>query len=413
MRILHTSDWHLGRAFHGASLLDEQAEMVDRVVSLAAEHQVELVVIAGDLFDRAIPPAPAVDLLDDALARLHATGAHVAAISGNHDSAVRVGINDRLLNGMGVAVRGQVARIHEPLVIEHPADGGSPVAVYLVPYLEPAVDVAVLEAGLGVDELADDASDATDETDQTRPRARPNQDLAMRLATERIRRHLAGQARSTRSIVVAHGFVAGGSVSDSERDLSVGGSERVAVDVFDGFDLVTLGHLHQPQEMAGPRIAYSGSPMPYSFSEEGQVKSVRLVDLASDGVVTAEVIPLHVGRPVITLTGTLVRLLGDPGLDHVADARIRALLTDPHLPNQAMAQLRQRFPHAVELRHQPEGVDPAVRHAVASLATIEDATPLDLALQFWTEQQGADATANERSVLHAALAATALAGDAP
>ena len=417
MRILHTSDWHLGRAFHGASLLDEQAEMVDRVVALAVEHQVELVVIAGDLFDRAIPPAPAVDLLDDALARLHATGARVAAISGNHDSAVRVRVNDRLLNEMGVAVRGQVARVDEPLMIEHPADGGPPVAVYLIPYLEPAVDIAVLEVGLAVHDVAHDPSDdVSGATTGTAPRPRARQDLAMRLATEHVRRHLAARTAEvgrTRSVVVAHGFVAGGAVSDSERDLSIGGSERVGVDAFDGFDVVALGHLHQPQEMAGARLAYSGSPLPYSFSEEGQVKSVRLVDLAPDGSVTAEVIPLQVGRRVVTLTGTLVRLLGDPALDDVADARIRALLTDPHLPNQAMARLRQRFPHAVELRHQPEGVDPAARHAVASLATIEDATPLELALQFWAEQQGAEATAEERAVLHAALVATAPAGDAP
>src|SRR5690606_30649435 len=137
-------DWHLGRTFHGASLLDEQAEVVDRVVALAVEHAVDLVVIAGDIYDRAIPPAPAVDLFDRALAELHATGARVVAITGNHDSAVRVGVGDRVLNELGVAVRGQVARLTDPIVIDDPADGGPPVAVYLVPYLEPSLDVELL-----------------------------------------------------------------------------------------------------------------------------------------------------------------------------------------------------------------------------------------------------------------------------
>lgn len=445
MRILHTSDWHLGRTFHGASLLDEQAEAVDRIVALVVEHGVDLVVIAGDLYDRAIPPAPAVDLFDDALARLHATGATVAAITGNHDSSVRVGVGDRVLNQSGVAVRGQVSRLTEPIVIEDPADGGPPVAVYLVPYLEPSVDVAVLRELAGdVDDVGSGEPEATvhlpepvaapassvaepdavpslfdlfDLNDApatppgpasagpARPGGRPTHHLATRLATAAIRRHLAtlGPARS---IVVAHTFVSGGWGSDSERDLSVGGSERVGTDVFAGFDLVALGHLHQPQRVDGDRVAYSGTPLPYSFSEEGDTKSVRIVDLAADGAIAVEVVPLAVGRRLRTITGTLQELLDDPALAEAEGDRVRALLTDAHLPTQAMARLRQRFAHAVELRHEPIGVDRPARSVGADLGTLRTASPLDLTLRFWAEQQGAEATAAERDLLARAIATT-------
>lgn len=387
VRILHTSDWHLGRSFHGASLLDEQADALDRIVALSVEHAVELVIVAGDLFDRAVPPAPAVELLDDTLARLTAAGVRVAAISGNHDSAVRVRVHDRLLNALGVAVRGQASRVDEPLVFE-PADGGPPVAVYLVPYLDPGVDVAVLAA-----DAPDGASLEAD--------PRPTQDLVARLATDRIRRHLAGLG-PVRSVVVAHAFVAGGAVSDSERDLAVGGTERVAVSTFDGFDLVALGHLHHPQEVAGPRLAYAGSPLPYSFSEEGAAKSVRLVDLAADGTVRATVVALGAGRPVRTLRGELADLLADPSLTGAEDARVRAVLTDRHLPDQAMARLRGRFPHAAELRHEPAtGADPT---PLASVAALEEAGPLELAVRFWEQHHG-PATDAERELLARAVVA--------
>ncbi|MCU1499129.1 MAG: exonuclease SbcD [Acidimicrobiales bacterium] len=421
VRILHTSDWHLGRTFLGASLLDEQAEMVDRIVALTAQHRVDLVVIAGDLYDRAVPPAPAVALFDRALAALHAAGAGVAAISGNHDSSIRVGVGDELLNELGVAVRGEVTRIDEPLMLRQPADGGPPVAVYLVPYLEPSVDGPVLTAMAEADRalaaavteppaaalptLFDLAPEPAPESAAVEPPRRASHDQVTRLANEAIRRHLRTLG-GVRSVVVAHTFVAGGRVSESERDLSVGGVERVAVETFAGFDLVALGHLHQPQRIAGDRVAYSGSPLPYSFSEEGQVKSVRLVDLAPDGSVTAQLVPLGIGRPLRTLTGTLAELLADPALADATEARVRVRLTDAHLPNQAMARVRSRFPHAVELRHEPVGVEPQTRSSATDLGALESLSPLDLALRFWAEQHGAPATTAERDVLTSAVAAT-------
>ena len=224
VRLLHTSDWHLGRTFHGESLLSEQEAAVDRLVGLASEAEVDLVVIAGDLYDRAIPPADAVALFDVALVRLHATGARIVAIAGNHDSAARVAVGDEILERAGVTVRGDVGRCVRPLRFD-PGDGGPSVAVYPVPYLEPALAGPVLSR-----------LDAAADVEGSR---RVGHNEVTSRATALIRRD-AASGGATRTVVVAHTFVAGGTTTDSERDLTVGNVDLVDVSAFDGFDYVSL-----------------------------------------------------------------------------------------------------------------------------------------------------------------------------
>jgi exonuclease SbcD len=406
MRLLHTSDWHLGRRFHGASLLEDQSAALDRIVQLACERSVDLVVIAGDLYDRAIPPAEAVSLFTDTLARLRQAGIAVVAIAGNHDSHVRVSVYDPLLSALGVTIRGAVTRAAEPVLVE-PADGGAAVAVYPLPYLEPMVDGPRLLARLEPEGRADPgqaqaASAGAETAGAAEPAAgRFSHEATTRLALAGIRRDLARRPGS-RSVLVAHTFVAGGESSDSERELSVGQVDRVGVEAFAGFDYVALGHLHGSQQLDGPRLAYSGTPLPYSFSEERQRKSVRIVELAADGTPAVEVVPLEVGRRLRTLEGTLAELCADPAFESARQARVRAILTDETLPLQAMARLRERFPHAVELRHQP----PVVDHAAAaerSLRIRDARSPLELAGRFFADQQGRPATAAEQELLRLAL----------
>ena len=406
MRLLHTSDWHLGRSFHGASLLEDQSAALDRIVQLACERSVDLVVIAGDLYDRAIPPAEAVSLFTDTLARLRQAGIAVVAIAGNHDSHVRVSVYDPLLSALGVTIRGAVTRAAEPVLVE-PADGGAAVAVYPLPYLEPMVDGPRLLARLEPEGRADPgqaqpASAGAETAGAAEPAAgRFSHEATTRLALAGIRRDLARRPGS-RSVLVAHTFVAGGESSDSERELSVGQVDRVGVEAFAGFDYVALGHLHGSQQLDGPRLAYSGTPLPYSFSEERQRKSVRIVELAADGTPAVEVVPLEVGRRLRTLEGTLAELCADPAFETARQARVRAILTDETLPLQAMARLRERFPHAVELRHQP----PVVDHAAAaerSLRIRDARSPLELAGRFFADQQGRPATAAEQELLRLAL----------
>jgi exonuclease SbcD len=394
MRLLHTSDWHLGRQFHGASLLQEQAAALERIVELAAEAEVDAVLIAGDIYDRAIPPAEAVLLFNDTLARLSRGGAAVVAIAGNHDSHVRVSIYDPLLSAFGVTIRGDVRRAHEPVLVT-PRRGGSAVAIYPLPYLEPAVDGPSLVA------LAEAAGAPS--------AARSSHQEVTRLALEGIRRDLQGRG-SHRSVLVAHTFVAGGESSESERQLSVGNVDRVSVDSFAGFDYVALGHLHGSQQLDGPRVAYSGTPLPYSFSEQHHTKSVRIVELDAAGIPSVEIVPLRVGRPLRTLEGPIDDLCGDPQYDAAQDAWVRVILTDPALPLQAMARLRQRFPHVAELRHRP----PELQRSSASdrnQQVRQASSPLELALAFFGDQQGRPASQTEAGLLRQALDASGRGGE--
>ena len=404
MRLLHTSDWHLGRSFHGASLLEEQTEALDRIVELAREGAVDLVVIAGDLYDRAIPPAEAVSLFTNTLARLRSAGIAVVAIAGNHDSHVRVSVYDQLLTDLGVTIRGAVTRAAEPVLVQ-PGGGGAPVAVYPLPYLEPMVDGPRLLTRL----VEEGAAEPGPAGEPEPPPSRFSHEATTRLALDRIRRDLSTRP-GTRSVLVAHTFVAGGLGSDSERELSVGQVDRVSVETFAGFDYVALGHLHGSQQLDGPRLAYSGTPLPYSFSEERHRKSVRIVDLAADGTPSVEVVPLGVGRSLQTLEGTLARLCSDPAFEAARQARVRAILTDEALPLQAMARLRERFPHAVELRHQP----PAVERSSGderSRRIREARSPLELAGLFLADQQGRPATVDELNLLRLALETAGRGGE--
>lgn len=379
MRVLHTSDWHLGRVFHGAPLLDEQRRALARVVEVAAEAEVDAVVLAGDVYDRAIPPADAVDLLAEVLAALRATGALVVAITGNHDSPGRVGALDPLLRAGGVTLRGRFDPA-APVVV--PArDGGPDLVVHPVPYLEP------LAAG-------------PEQGAPGRGRRTTQQDVLAH-AMDAVRADLAARD-AVRSMVVAHAFVAGAAPSDSERELSVGDLDRVPVSVLDGPSYVALGHLHRAQQVS-ERIAYAGSLLPYSFSETGP-SSVRLVELAPDGTARSEVVPLGVERPVVTLQGRLDALLADPAHRAAEGAWVRARLTDEVLPRHAMDRLRDRFPHAVVLEH----VVPTRTVSVDDIRHRSEAVrDVDLAAAFVAEHLGRPVSEVEAELLAAAFDAVA------
>jgi exonuclease SbcD len=397
MRLLHTSDWHLGRQFHGASLLQEQAAALDRIVALAAEAEVDAVLIAGDLYDRAIPPAEAVQLFNDTLARLSRGGAAVVAIAGNHDSHVRVSIYDPLLSAFGVTIRGDVRRAAEPVLVT-PRRGGAPVAIYPLPYLEPSVDGPLL-AALG--EAAHDEAAGTP--------ARLSHQEVTRRALERIH-HDRESRPQHRSVLVAHTFVAGGETSESERELTVGNVDRVSVETFAGFDYVALGHLHGSQQLDGPRVAYSGTPLPYSFSEQHHSKSVRIVELDAGGAAAVEIVPLGVGRPLRTLEGPIDALCSDPRHDDARHAWVRVILTDDDLPLQAMARLRQHFPHVAELRHRP--AERLRASADQRQQQVRQAgSPLDLALAFFSDQQGKPTEAAEAELMRRAIEAANRGGE--
>ena len=373
MRILHTSDWHLGRSFHREGMLTHQATYVDHLLDVVARERVDLVVVAGDIYDRALPQVDAVRLADEALARLAASRAKVVLTSGNHDSAQRLGFSSRLIDAAGVFIRTDAATVGTPILL---GDDHGEVAVYGIPYLDP---------------------DALREPWRLPARSH---EAALDEAMRRVRADRSRRGRGTRSVVLAHAFVAGAQPSGSERDISVGGVSLVPTATFEGIDYTALGHLHGRHTLT-ETVRYSGSPLAYSFSEAGQVKGTWLVELGAGGITGAEFVEAPVPRRLARLRGTLKELLADPGLARHEDAWVQATLTDAVRPVQAMERLRARFPHTLVLAFEPEGAAP---RAVPT-ARPQGRSDHDIALDFVAELRGAPATDAESALLRAATEA--------
>ncbi|MFF0447285.1 exonuclease SbcCD subunit D [Streptomyces sp. NPDC004609] len=375
MRFLHTSDWHLGRSLHRVSMLDAQAAFLDHLVATVREHEVDAVLVAGDVYDRAVPPLAAVRLYDDALHRLAAEGVPTVMISGNHDSARRLGVGAGLIERAGIHLRTDPAASDTPVVL---SDRHGDVVCYGLPYLEPA---------LVKDEF---------KTDKARHEA------VLGAAMDRVRADLATRPAGTRSLVLAHAFVAGGRVSDSERDITVGGVSAVPAEVFHGVDYVALGHLHGCQTLTD-RVRYSGSPLAYSFSEAAHRKTMWLVDLGADGGIRAERVDCPVPRPLARLRGTLDALLDDPALDRHERSFVEATLTDAVRPSDPMARLGARFPHTLSLVFEPERT-PDGRAAASYAQRLKGRSDQQVAEDFVAHVRGGTGPdERERTVLRAAF----------
>jgi exonuclease SbcD len=377
MRLLHTSDWHLGRSLHRADLRAAQAAFLDHLVDTVREQNVDAVLICGDVYDRAVPPLDAVELCEEALLRLHDAGAAIVLISGNHDSARRLGFGAGLLETAGVHLRTRPRELARPVILEDPS---GPVAVYGIPYLEP-------EAVRG--ELPDAGADP--------PRGHAG-----------VLGHAVGCIRADadargvrRRVVMAHGWVTGGAASESERDITVGGVGQVPAELFGGFSYVALGHLHGQQTVAG-NLRYSGSPLPYSFSEASHRKGSWLVELDAEGTARAEQVPAPAGRRLSVLRGRLADLTGSPRYAPYEDDFLSVTLTDPARPGGAMDALRARFPHVLVLGFEPEGAPPDRGGYRARIAGRDDDA---IAAEFVRHVSGAPPTPAERELLAEAFEA--------
>jgi len=370
MRILHTSDWHLGRSFHGVDLLAAQAAYIDHLIETVETETVDLVVVSGDIYDRALPPVDAVALADEAFTRLACSRARVVITSGNHDSARRLGFSSRLVDAAGVHLRTDTGRVDEPVLLE---DVHGPVAIYAIPYLEP--DVLKHHWDL----------------------PKRSHHSALTEAMRRIRTDLGGRPAGTRSVVMAHAFVAGGESSESERDIAVGGVAVVPTELFDGIDYTALGHLHGRATLTDS-VRYSGSPVAYSFSEADHVKGCWLVDLDADGLAATRFVESPVARGLARITGTLDDLLTETRFGAHEDSWVQATLTDVLRPVRAMEQLRTRFPHALALRFAPTGGEQGpTRPATCGKSAHE------IALDFVSHVRGTPASARESVLLRTAL----------
>lgn len=513
MRLLHTSDWHLGRRFGPVSLARDHEDFCDWFVDVVRDEKPDLVVIAGDIYDRAIAPTQSIELFRETIGRILDCGARVAAITGNHDGPDRVAPFDNLLDEAGLYLRGGYERVGE--VIELSFDDG-PLDLLLLPYLDPyaapddfsadaedadhAGDAPGAEDGEDAGDTPDtgdapgagdgdkayghtssgglaagdtDGSRGDDSDRQARQRSaqrqsaqrsrrstqrqsarsaqrpgrsgqqsapsaqrpersgrsaqqwstqrsgrsaqsqsarrsrwaaqRSRQRSQQRSARRRLRRrrsrdhgsvlaHGIGMAvqrmSAPRSLAVAHAFVAGSKVSDSERQLTVGGAGQVDAGLFAPFSYTALGHLHRPQDAAGPTVRYSGSPLPYSFSEQHS-KSLTMVEMAADGRCVLSAINVEIGRPVLTIEGTIDDLLTRAVSDTQLESFVRAIVTDRGVVLDAKTRLAARYPYVVQVELRPDmGPDSDDRHR----HTTGDARPSPLAATraFWEDIEGTE-----------------------
>ena len=372
----------MGRSFHGVGMLDAQRAFVDQLVTAVQRDSVDVVLIAGDVYDRALPGVDVVHLLDDALVRLTAAGAKVFLTSGNHGSAIRLGFASRLLERGGVHLRTRVEELHHPLLLPLGTDAGGKdavLALYGILWLEPR---------LVAEQLGAETASHFEVT---------------RAATALIREDIARREASAtvHSVVLAHTFASGGISSDSERDLSIGGVGAVPLDLFDGFSYTALGHLHGRQRLSGS-VRYSGSPLAYSFSEATHQKGAWLVDIGTQGVTSVAEVLWEAPRSLAVLRGNLEDLLAEPGHAWAEAAYCQITLTDAQRPARAMERLRARFPDTLVLAFDPQGASAA---AQASYSSRLAGAPDDLALccGFLEHVRGRDADQAEKSALAGAL----------
>jgi exonuclease SbcD len=320
MKFIHTSDWHIGRQFHNVSLLDEQLHVLKQLKNYARDQEVDVIVIAGDIFDRAVPPAEAVDALDNFLDEI-ATELNIPIImiSGNHDSAKRLRFGARQMQQSGLHILSNIADITTPIILETQT---GPVHFYGIPFHDP---VEVREAFNCDVKTFDDAH------------------------THLVELIKVAKTTSIPSVVISHCFMDGAEVSDSERPLSIGGADRVSYQPLESFDYVALGHLHAPQSKGAEHIRYSGSLLKYSFSEYQQKKGITLVELDKKGFVSAQHLELIPKRDVRVLEGCLADLLEEGKDDPHNDDYIFARLTDKQDILDPMGQLRRLYSNILQL----------------------------------------------------------------
>ncbi|MFV0319683.1 MAG: exonuclease SbcCD subunit D [Microbacterium sp.] len=389
MRILHTSDWHIGRTFHGHQTLNALADVLAVLVAQVRSHRVDVVVVAGDVFDSSTPAAGCYTLLTDTLVALRETGATVIVTSGNHDSAARLGFQAKLLRD-GIHILTDPLAIGTPITV---ADAHGPVHFYGIPFLEPTL-VRHLWEGL-----------------ETRTQA---QTLAH--AMELVRSDAAARRAddgTARTVAIAHCFAAGVAATPHlERDIQQGGLDVVPLSTFNGVDYMALGHIHGRSRLSDT-VRYAGAPLHYSFGEGDKPRGSWLIDLDDAGFAAAQWLDLPVPRPLVTLRGALDELLTDERFAAVEAAWVRAEYTDTAQQVDVMRRLQQRFPHCAEVRHAPavRAVDDGETFAGRVRAARDDAALVDAFLVHVRNGEGVTAAEAElvREVIGDRVAAKAMA----
>ena len=320
MKLFHLSDLHIGKRVNEVSMLDDQAYILTEIIQYIDAEKPDALLIAGDVYDKSVPPAEAVTLFDDFLCKVATRKIPVMIISGNHDSPERLAFGGRLMEGAGIylarAYDGQISCVTL-------CDAHGDVNFWLLPFVKPA-HVKRFYPEAGIESYTD----------------------AVRTAIEQ-----ADMDKSQRNVLLTHQFVTGAATCESE-EISIGGSDNVDASVFDGIDYVALGHLHGPQNIGSNRIRYCGTPLKYSFSEAGHYKSVTMVNLGAKGELTLHVLPLEPKRDLRKIRGPFAQLMDKAFYGaQKADDYLHVVLTDEEDVPEAVGRLRGIYPNMMKLSY--------------------------------------------------------------
>ncbi len=355
MKFIHTSDWHLGRQFHNVSLLDDQQAVLDQLIQYIENNPVDAVVVAGDIYDRSVPPTIAIELLNKVVKRICGElNTPMILISGNHDGAERLGFGSEQMKNAGLHIIVNFEDMLTPVVIE--TESAGQVAFYGMPYNDP-----------------EQVRFAYQEPVSTH-------DQAHKLLAEKIAEQFQSEQRN---VLISHCFVDGAIESESERPLSIGGSDRVSHEHFLNFDYVALGHLHQPQKKGEEYIRYSGSLMKYSFGEQNQKKGFTLVEIDQNGFVSAEHIDLAAPHEMRIVEGALEQVIEQGKTDPKNEDYLLVRLMDKHAILNPMEKLRAVYPNVLHLEKPGMLIGVEQEMAQAKLARSE----IDMFRDFFTEAQ--------------------------
>ncbi|ENQ8048877.1 exonuclease SbcCD subunit D [Vibrio parahaemolyticus] len=358
MKFIHTSDWHLGRQFHNVSLLEDQQAVLEQLIQYIENNPVDAVIVAGDVYDRSVPPTIAIELLNRVVKRICGElNTPMILISGNHDGAERLGFGSEQMKRSGLHIISNFEDMLTPVVIETKAAGH--VAFYGMPYNDPEQVRYVYKEPVST------------------------HDEAHKLLAEKITEQFQSEHRN---ILISHCFVDGAIESESERPLSIGGSDRVSHEHFLNFDYVALGHLHQPQKKGEEYIRYSGSLMKYSFGEQNQKKGFTLVEIGKDGFIGAEHIELTAPHEMRIVEGELEQILEWGKTDPKNEDYLLVRLMDKHAILNPMEKLRTVYPNVLHLEKPGMLIGVDQEMAQAKLARSE----IDMFKDFFAEAQDSE-----------------------
>ena len=378
MKFLHLADLHIGKRVNEFDLTEDQRYILKQILTIADKNRPDAVLLAGDLYDRGVPPGGAVELLDEFLTQLSRRGLPVFAVSGNHDSPERLDFGSRIMRRSGVTIAGSFRGRPEQVTL---SDEYGPVNIWLLPFLRPAM---------------------------AEPFFPPEQTASYETAV-RAALGAAEVNNRERNVLVAHQFVTAfgkqPETCDSET-VSVGGADQVDAAVFEPFDYVALGHLHGPQRIGRPEVRYAGSPLKYSFSEARQKKSVTFVELKEKGRVEISAVPLVPLRDMREIRGPIAELTKPENAAFgCRDDYIRATLTDAHAVADAAERLRAVYPNLMTVDFESARAAEAGPSKTAASGDVANRTPRELFEEFYRNQNGHEMPENERPELENAIRA--------